>query len=78
MNNNTDHLIQIIKIALTSHDNNQRGEAEAKILSYRDSNTTGFFLTCAQIIDNDKYDVQSRQSAGTVATRLINMKVKLT
>jgi hypothetical protein len=32
-------------------------------------------MNCAIIVQDDKYDLFTRQSAGTVASRLLNMKV---
>jgi len=40
-------LIQIIKTALTSHDNIARSQAESQIIMYKDNNPSEFFFNCA-------------------------------
>ena len=40
-------LMQIIKTALSSHDNLTRSQAESQIIMYKDSNPTEFYFNCA-------------------------------
>lgn len=75
-NLNMDQFIYTIKTALSSNDNTARSQAEETIIQYRDANPTEFFMNCAIIVQDQNFDVFTRQSAGTVASRLLNMKVK--
>jgi hypothetical protein len=74
-NNQLKSLMEVISRALNSSDPILRPQAEADILQYRDTNPSQFFLECTLIIASQQFSNSERQSAGTVASRLINMKV---
>jgi hypothetical protein len=74
---NINQLPDIITLALTGSNNQQRTQAEADILYLRDLNPTVFFLKCAQLIEEENNSSFIRQSSGTVLGRLILLKVRL-
>jgi hypothetical protein len=75
MNSNLNGFVTAIMKAITSQDNNERKQAEQQILYYRDSNPTEFFSNLSLIIKDESFNDHQRQSAGTVASRCLGIKV---
>ncbi len=68
-------MIELINEALNTIDNDQRKQAEGKLLGNLACNPSNFFLNLGEIFGDSEMPVNTRQSAGTVASRLLGMKV---
>lgn len=76
-NNQLRSFADVISVALNSGHPVDRPNAEASLIQYRDSDPTQFFLDCSLIVSSSNFNNNERKQAGTVASRLINMKVIL-
>lgn len=68
-------MIELIKAATLTNDQDLQKQAENSLLQHRTERTEEFFLESAQVLNNRNVETPIRQAAGTLLTVSLKNKV---